>query len=404
MMQGLIAAYKEKTVLPSGGRVPALDGMRFIMVFSVAAFHLWQQSWLTPSISLLGLQFSLDPWLRTGYMWVDGMLLLSGFLLYLPFARAREAGRKTPSFSGFYRRRFLRVFPTYLLNLLAVFFLVALPEGRYASLWEGARDWLAHLSFTHPFFPFSSVHTPLNGALWTLGVEIQFYLIFPLAARAFARMPLATYLGFGAAAFIFRALSIASPDTTMLVNQLPAFLDVYLNGFVAAAVFARLERQTREDGFTRLFYTAVLFGALLGLAALVRGQAALGGAESIRVGQMIRRYPQSVLTALAFIGASLGLGGVKLALGNRTMGWLAAISYQFYMWHQVIALQLKKWRFPPSVSENPHMTGEKSWQITYLLLSLGLSVLVSALVTFFIEQPLAKRGGRLKGQGGRKDD
>jgi peptidoglycan/LPS O-acetylase OafA/YrhL len=148
----------------------------------------------------------------------------------------------------------------------------------------------------------------------------------------------------------------------------------------------------------------VLFGALLGLAALVRGQAALGGAESIRAGQLIRRYPQSVLTALAFIGASLGLGGVRLALGNRAMGWLAAISYQFYMWHQVIALQLKNWRFPPSVSENPHMTGERSWQITYLLLSLGLSVLVSALVTFFIEQPLAKRGGRLKGQGGRKDD
>ncbi len=396
MMQGLIAAYKDKTALPAGGRVPALDGARFIMVFSVAAFHLWQQSWLTPSFTLFGLRVSLDPWLRTGYLWVDGILLLSGFLLYLPYARAREAGRRTPSFTGFYRRRFLRIFPTYLLNLLAVFFLVALPEKRYATLWEGARDWLAHLSFTHPLFPFSSVHTPLNGALWTLGVEMQFYLIFPLAARAFMRMPLAAYLGLGAAAFVFRALSLARPDTTMLVNQLPAFLDVYMNGFVAAAVFARLERQTREDGFSRLFYTAVLFSALLGLVLLVRGQAAAAGTEAIRQGQMLRRYPQSVLTALAFIGASLGLGGIRLALGNRVMGWLATISYQLYMWHTVVALQLKKWRFPPSVSETPHMEGEKSWQIPYLLLSLGISVLISALVTFLIEQPLARRGGRQK--------
>ncbi len=180
----------------------------------------------------------------------------------------------------------------------------------------------------------------------------------------------------------------------MLINQLPAFLDVYMNGFIAAAAFAKLERQARGDGFTRLFFTAVLFSALAGLAALVRGQASESGMAAIRVGQMLRRYPQSVLTALAFIGASLGLGGVRLFLGNRVTGWLAAVSFQFYMWHTVVALQLKKWRIPSSVSGNPHMTGERGWQVPYVLLSLGLTLAVSALITFLIEQPLARRGGR----------
>jgi peptidoglycan/LPS O-acetylase OafA/YrhL len=393
-MERLIARYKGASALPPSGRVPALDGLRFVMVFSVACFHLWQQSWLAPSFTLLGQNIGLDPWLRTGYLWVDGMLLLSGFLLFLPYARAREAGRAMLGFSGFYRRRFLRIFPTYALNLLIVFLLVALPERRYATIWEGLRDWLAHLSFTHPLFPFSNTGTPLNGVLWTLGVEMQFYLVFPLVARAFIKMPLASYTGLAAIAFAFRALAMGQAESPMLVNQLPAFLDIYMNGFIAAWAFARLEKTLKDDGLSRVLMSAVLLAALLGLAELVRGQAALNDIPDLRIGQLMRRFPQSVLTALALIGASLGLGGIRLALGNPVAGWLSAISYQFYMWHLVIALQLKKWRFPPSVSDQPQVLGDRAWQIPYLLISLALCILISAVITFLIEQPIAAWGNR----------
>ena len=393
-MERLIARYKNGTALPPSGRVPALDGVRFFMVFSVACFHLWQQSWLTPTFTLFGQHVSLDPWLRTGYLWVDGMLLLSGFLLFLPYARAREAGRVMPGFSGFYRKRFLRIFPTYALNLAVVFLLVALPEKRYATLWEGLRDWLAHLSFTHPWFPFSNTGTPLNGVLWTLGVEMQFYLIFPLVARAFLKMPLASYTGLAAVAFLFRAFAMGRAESPMLVNQLPGFLDVYMNGFIAAWAYARLEKTLKDDGLSRVLMSAVLAAALLGLAVLVRGQAAISETQALRIGQLMRRFPQSLLTALAFIGASLGLGGIRLALGNPATAWLSVISYQFYMWHLVIALQLKKWRFPPSVSDQPNVLGERAWQIPYVLISLALCILISAGITFFIEQPIAAWGNR----------
>lgn len=390
-MRKAIAWYRERTELRPGEPVPALDGLRFLMVFSVAAFHLWQQSWLTPSFSWLGRFVSLDPWLRTGYLWVDGMLLLSGFLLYLPFARAREAGRQPPGFSGFYRRRFCRIVPTYVLNLLAVFLLVALPERRYADAWAALRDWTAHLTFTHPLFAFSTLGTPLNGVLWTLGVEVQFYLLFPLLARAFRRMPLVTYLGMASLAFAFRAFAAAQPSTVMLVNQLPGFLDVYANGLLAAAVFARLEKTGKDDGLRRAFMTAVLLAALVGLAALVREQALQGAGEAIRRGQMGIRFTQSALTALAFIGASLGASGVRLLLGNRVTAFLAAVSFQFYMWHQVVALQLKTWRVPPSASQNPHMAQERAWQIPYLLLALGLTLAISALITYLVERPVFRR-------------
>lgn len=390
MLQKLIAAHRRSTALDPGGRIPPLDGLRAFFVFSVVAFHLWQQSWLTPQIPLPGGSLGFNPYLRTGYIWVDGMLLLSAFLLFLPHARRREAGRPFQGQQGFFRRRFARIVPTYLLNLLLVFFLVALPEQRYQTAWQAIRDWLAHLTFTHPWFAFSSMNTPLNGVLWTLGVEVQFYLIFPLLARAYHRMPLCTYLGGLAVAFGFRAYAMAQPATEMYLNQLPNFMDVYMNGFVAAQVYARLERQ-RDDGVQRALMTALMAAALMGLAMLVRHQAATHSYEDLRNSQMGIRFTQSLLTALLLLGASLGFSGIRRLLGNRVTAFLAAISYQMYMVHQMVALRFKAWGFPPSPHQNPHMVGDLGWQVAYILSVLGTSLLLSAGLTYLVEQPLTRR-------------
>ena len=63
----------------SKDRIPVLDGYRVILVFLVSWYHIWQQSWLTPRLPLVG---SLDFLMRSGYVHVDGMILLSGFLLF----------------------------------------------------------------------------------------------------------------------------------------------------------------------------------------------------------------------------------------------------------------------------------------------------------------------------------
>ena len=380
------------------GYLPALDGLRWLMVFSVACFHYWQISWWTPAIRLGGKVFSLEPWLRSGYLWVDGMLLLSGFLLFLPYAleRVKGAGREI-SFAGFYRRRVARIVPSYLFHLLVVFLVSALPEGRYATAWDAARDWLAHLTFTHPLFRFSNLHTPLNGALWTLGVEAQFYLIFPLAARAFWKKPLVTYLAALAIGFGFRACALAQPDSAMLVNQLPAFMDVYLNGFLAAWVYAWLRGRLKDRRSVRIAVTMASLVCLFLIARLAVSQAAEPGYQAIRAGQMMRRYPLSVLLALVFIGLSLGISGVRRLLGNPVTAFLSAVSYQFYMWHQVVAGQMRRWGFPPSLNPQPHMAGELGWQLSFVTLALVISLVISVLCTYLIERPLARLiGGRRK--------
>ena len=98
--------------------IPELDGLRVLMIFLVSWYHIWQQSWLTPVIG----NYSLDYLLRSGYVWVDGTVLLSAFLLYRPYARAARRGDPLPDPGDFYRRRARKVLPGYWFILSAVFF------------------------------------------------------------------------------------------------------------------------------------------------------------------------------------------------------------------------------------------------------------------------------------------
>ncbi len=386
-MQRLISWYRDATQAQDN-RIPALDGLRALMVLIIVSFHIWQQSWLTPVIPWFGGSISLDFLLRSGYIWVDGLLLLSGFLLYLPWAQ--RGNKPAPSTGTFYRRRFFRIVPTYLFNLLVVFLVVALPEKRFATPWAATRDILAHVTFTHNLFPFSYLNTPLNGALWTLAVEVQFYLLFPLLARAFRRMPVLTYIGMAGIAFGYRAWAGTLPDSSLYFNQLPAFLDVYANGFVAAGIYVSM-RRLKEDGWSRVLMTVCAGLALYGLLVLCRAQAAEKAGELIRRGQMNRRFLLSVLLSVLMLGTSLGLGGVRLLLGNKVTRVLSEISFQLYMWHQVLAVQLRTWGIPAHDNPFPNQLGDRVWQRSYVLLCYLGALIISVLVTYLIEQPVARR-------------
>ena len=90
-------------------RIPELDGLRVLMIFIVSWFHIWQQSWLSPVIGSV----NLDYLVRSGYVWVDGTVLLSSFLLFLPYAKAMRRRLPAPDTREFYYRR-VHVFPGYL--------------------------------------------------------------------------------------------------------------------------------------------------------------------------------------------------------------------------------------------------------------------------------------------------
>ena len=69
---------------------------------------------------------------------------------------------------------------------------------------------------------------------------------------------------------------------------------------------------------------------------------------------------------------------------------LAAVSMNYYLLHQNLAVHLKRLGVPPSVSAEPNRAGEQPWQLQYTLLCFGLSLLGAALITLLIEKPCAK--------------
>ena len=399
-MSSLRDRYIAYTEQERAGRLPALDGARALFVLVVASFHIWQQSWLTPYLTIGNWSQSLDPLLRSGYMWVDAMLLLSGFLLYLPYAEANEGGKPLPSIGKFYKRRILRIVPSYYLCVLIMLVFVALPKGSYNdpngsfNAWRMWRDLLAHATFTHTLFPFSYTGSPLNGSLWTLGVEMQFYLIFPFLGRAFRRWPIATYLALLAVAFGYREWVKTMPDSTLLFNQLPAQLDAYANGLLAAGIYSALKRRMKQDRWTAALFTALWLMACWGIWQLVRGQASSNGYENIRLGQMDRRFLMSGFCALFMLGLLFGCRFLRLIFGNRVTAFLSAVSFQFYMYHQVFAVQLKEWKIPASMTENPWMSGEYSWQVLYTVLCFAGALAIATLATYAFERPIARLGNR----------
>ena len=195
---------KREAYAPSAGHIPELNGLRVLLVFVVAWYHFWQQSWLTPHVG----SYSLDYLVRSGYMPVDGTILLSGFLLFLPYARSMLLHEAVPDRRWFYRRRVMRIVPSFYFITLVMLFAVALPWGLYYSPKNMVKDVFMHFTFTFTFDTYAYISTPIGVASWTLAIEMQAYLLFPFIAKAAMRRPAATLLGLTATAWLWRGCGV----------------------------------------------------------------------------------------------------------------------------------------------------------------------------------------------------
>ena len=362
-----------------------LDGVRVLLSFIVGWYHIWQQSWLMPIGVIGGVPVNVDFIPRSGYAAVDGLIFLSGLLMFLPYAGTGRSPRPLE----YYRRRLIRIAPAYVLAVLVSFFLEALPSGRYSNAWEAVRDLLAHFTFTHNLFPFSYTGSPINGVLWTLAVEMQAYLLFPWLCRIYQKHPVLTGAGMLAVALGFRLWVSGMEDTALWINQLPAFFDIYLFGFISAGVIVALRQRLKGEGWPeKLFFTIVLLVAVWVYVKLMQAQAAENGIANLRLGQLERRFMIGVSLSVFCVSACFSLPAVRFLLGNRLMRWLAVLSYEFYIWHQILAVHLKEWRVIPSVSETPWYDGEAAWQWPYTICCFLLPLAVAVVLTYAYERPL----------------
>jgi peptidoglycan/LPS O-acetylase OafA/YrhL len=175
-------------------------------------------------------------WLfRYGFTGVDLFLVLSGFLITSILLQTRDQER---FFTNFYARRALRIWPLYYSLLVLVFVLLPMlqPQLR-ATIFESARPWQVFPFFLQNYLSSDDFFGPLQ-VTWTLAIEEQFYLVWPvivwLAPRrllkplALGAIVISIVLRFCVARNLLALRVVTNPLTRLDGLGLGAFLAVWI--------------------------------------------------------------------------------------------------------------------------------------------------------------------------------
>lgn len=360
-------------------RLGVLDGLRGVAVLLVLWYHVWEISFLAAPVAWL--QFVPE----TGFVGVHLFFFLSGFVIAYPFIRAALAGKPQPSWGHFAWRRAVKIVPSYFLCIFAAY------AVGYAQQQPGAStlpDVVSHALFVHTWFP--QTYGTITGVLWTLSVEVEFYCIFPLVWWCFKRAPWSTAAGMIAIAWAWRAWMAHCCLTTLFPyyeENLPGYLDIFACGAIAAHVFARFGERWRTSAWR---FAAPLV-AVGGVALLVELLESLYGYRFAPQWAGVWQIDRRPLLGAAFAITALGFLSApkwwQILLDNPPLRFLAAISYNLYLYHQMIARELLA-RHIPAYLGDPH--DDPEWQIRYTYIAFSATMAQATVATYLFERPLLR--------------
>lgn len=375
-----------------------LDGIRALSIIFVVWFHFWQQTWLTPYITInsawtkyFGLtQVKLASYVRYGFTFVDMLILLSAFCNFYPYARAILLGEDWPSAREFYFKRAARILPSYLLSLFIILFFFLIPKGEYESTKFMCKDILTTLTFTRGFFPDMVQGSKLNAVLWTVQVEVLYYILLPWIAKLFKKAPGITYM-------VMMLMGITSINyiiyqcegkEALYLNHMITFMGVYANGILLSFLVTVWKKSGAENRYTRLAATILSIGCIICFRNVLLEYEQ---AEVLQVAQLRVRIPQSFLFSGFILFTAFSGKWWKALFSNKLMRFVCVISYNLYIWHQFIAVRLKAYRIPYWEGDTPpNMTGDKVWQWKYQMMIIAVSILMAVVCTYGVELPARK--------------
>lgn len=325
---------------------PALDGLRAIAALMVIIFHLLKyvsaQSVADPNISgaFSDALKKANPFWDIAAKGVPLFFLLSAFLLFQPYSQVIIKGdRKFPATSKFFKRRFLRVYPAYFVNLVLVL-LIFTPQLLNPANW--------YVLILHLFMVFdasSSTIIAVNPSYWSLTVETRFYLLIPVIAFIIGRflakrkvLSLICFLG----SFLITpfAIILYYVDGVAVVDYinlflLISFLPVFFTGIGVSLVYTYLTQTKAGKLKLERWQKWINRYGILSLAALVVVPALSGAAVIDRIFYKI--FEQNFL-GFCFGGILLAtLLGKKIwarILGHPFLRFIGIISYSLYLWHE----------------------------------------------------------------------
>jgi peptidoglycan/LPS O-acetylase OafA/YrhL len=310
---------------------PDIDGLRAIAVLWVIAFHAF------PTIA------------TGGFTGVDVFFVISGFLISGIILGNLERGRF--SFAGFYARRIRRIFPALLVVLVAsyAFGWCALLAGEFKQLGEhvaGGAAFVANFVLWHEsgYFDNAAATKPLLH-LWSLGIEEQFYVFWPLILwLGWKRRisSLATIVGIAILSFAANVYQSGTDPVAAFYSPLTRFWELMLGSILAYATLHEPHRLIAFKG--RLVGALAPPGSLAAEAIEQRLHtcASVAGAMLIFAGMYFipagDRFPGwwaalPTLGALLVIAAGPRAWVNRIVLSNRVLVGVGLISYPLYLWH-----------------------------------------------------------------------
>jgi len=163
-------------ITSNGNFIPEIDGLRFIAIAAVVAFHIYEYLISRTGLVPLGAVFGTA--LMHGQRGVPLFFVISGFILGRPYAEHYLCGLPVQTKREYYLRRLTRLEPPYLLAIVAVFLgLAAFSSDR------GLPHLLASLVYLHNFI--YGAPNPFFGLAWSLEIEVQFYCLIPAFAMVY---------------------------------------------------------------------------------------------------------------------------------------------------------------------------------------------------------------------------
>ena len=345
-----------------------IDGLRAIAVLSVVGFHAF------PGL------------MRGGFVGVDVFFVISGFLISSIILPNLGAGGF--SFAAFYSRRIKRIFPA-LIIVLATCYVIGwfvLLSGEYAQL---GKHIFAGAGFASNFILWSESGYFDNAAdtkpllhLWSLGIEEQFYIAWPLLLwwgwkRRCSLLWLTLTLL--AASFVFNVYRIRADQVGVFYSPLTRMWQL-----LAGATLAYLSLHGVD------MYSAVRgrMVRVIGVSGFSNAQS-LFGAAAIAIGILVistdRLFPGwwallPTLGACLLIAAGPAAIVNRTLLANRVLVWFGLISYPLYLWH---------WPLLSFARIVESARPDRSIRIAAVLASIGLAWLTYR----FIEMPIRRGGG-----------
>jgi peptidoglycan/LPS O-acetylase OafA/YrhL len=318
--------------------------------------------------------------------------LISGFLLYRPFVRARLYGEESPHVPAYAWRRFLRIVPAYWVALTIVALWLALPDVFTRG---GIPTYYGFLQIYHG-------STSLGGIAqaWTLCVEVAFYAFLPLWALIMRRVGGGVRREFVALGLLWLAslawkvwaLDQISPNSLFsgpYLQPLPNFLDQFAIGMGLAVLSVHLERLEalpRWAGLLRRHDWLPWVAAAVAFWVVSTQIGFTGRPFQLSTRRMFMgRHELYSLVALFVLLPALfavpGRGVAGRILATRVLTYLGLVSFGIYLYHYAAVRQLDDW-IGGSIGGPPELQ-----LVVHALLVLLIAGALASLSYYLVERP-----------------